>query len=103
MRFFAIATAFTFAALIQAFVIPEGTTEGVYAVFTADDGTEVHTKIAKRDPTGVTLIEQFHNIERRQNDRIWCGCGFNMNPGNCDAAVQALKDQLSEQSLLADL
>jgi hypothetical protein len=103
MRFVPIATAFIFATLAQAFIIPEGTAEGVYAVFTADDGTEVHTKIAKRDPTGMTPIKEVHTLRRRQNDRIWCGCGFNMDPGNCDAAVQALKDQLSEQSLLADM
>jgi len=99
MCFFTIVATFILAALAHAFVIPEGTTDGVYAVFTDNNGNEVHTKIAKHDPTGMTPVNAVHNLGRRQDDRIWCGCRFNMNSGNRDAALQALKDQLSEKSL----
>ena len=103
MRFLNIATAATLLTLAQAFTIPSGTEDGVYAVLTRDDGTDVHTKIsdvpeAKRNPTGVTPYNEVTNLEKRQNDRIWCGCGFNMNSGNCDAAVADLKSQMSTKS-----
>ena len=101
MHLFKITTAFTLAALAHAFVIPPGTPEGVYAVVTREDGTNVHTKISdspeiKRDPTGVTPVNEVNALERRQNGRIWCGCGFNMDRGNCDAAVADLKSQMSK-------
>lgn len=103
MRFLNIATAATLLTLATAFVIPSDSQEGVYAVLTRDDGTEVHTKIAeaaeeKRDPTGITPYNQVRGLEKRQNDRIWCGCGFGMNSGNCDAAVADLKSQMSKKT-----
>lgn len=88
-------------ALAQAFTIPLGTTDGDYAVLTQEDGTEVITKLSdapemKRNPTGMTPVNRMSALERRQNDRIWCGCGFTLDPRNCDDAVQALKDQMSK-------
>ncbi|KAF1847773.1 uncharacterized protein K460DRAFT_414455 [Cucurbitaria berberidis CBS 394.84] len=99
MRFVNIATVCALLTLAGAFVIPSDVSDGVYEVVTREDGTEVHNKISsspeiKRDPTGVTPFNKVGALERRQNDRIWCGCGFNMNPGNCDAAVADLKNQM---------
>ncbi|CAO2651778.1 Nn.00g000610.m01.CDS01 [Neocucurbitaria sp. VM-36] len=94
MRFLNLATAATLLTLAQAFVIPSGTEDGVYGVSVREDGTEVHTKISERDPTSATPYNEVSAFEKRQNDRIWCGCGFNMNPGNCDAAVADLKKQM---------
>lgn len=107
MRFVSTITVFTLFAWAQAFVIPPGTSDGVYSVFNHEDGTEVHTKISvssevRRDATGITPFNEVGALERRQNDRIWCGCGFNMDAGNCDAAVADLKSQMSAQSQLAD-
>jgi hypothetical protein len=40
----------------------------------------------------------------KRDDRVFCGCGFNMNKGDCDAAVANLKDQFgSGNTVPADL
>ncbi|KAF2124887.1 hypothetical protein P153DRAFT_435093 [Dothidotthia symphoricarpi CBS 119687] len=93
MRFFSIAAALSLCALTQALVIPTGTTQGLYEVSTLDDGTEVHTKLADYSETEVTPVSEASPLERRQNGRMWCGCGFTLNHGDCDAAVADLKSQ----------
>ncbi|KID95092.1 hypothetical protein MAJ_08929, partial [Metarhizium majus ARSEF 297] len=100
MRFVNIATAFAIATVAQAFVIPSHTANGVYAVTIGADGKEVHTKISDSasiqsiQPGGVTPVNKPGDLERREAGRIWCGCGFNMDPGNCDAAVESLVAQM---------
>ncbi|KAM0260137.1 hypothetical protein ACHAQJ_002901 [Trichoderma viride] len=94
MYFFKITAALALAALAQAFTIPSDTPDGVYAVSTGEDGATVHTKISnpskiKHDPASVAP----RALEPRDRD-VWCGCGFNLDPGNCDAAVADLKTQL---------
>lgn len=105
MQFVNIVTALTLATLAQAFVLPASPSDGVYAVFTYDNGTEVHTKISDSSETRSlltdrTAVNEESALERRQAGRIWCGCGFNMNHRNCDTAVAALKSQMSKQSEL---
>ncbi|KAF1825220.1 uncharacterized protein K489DRAFT_429513 [Dissoconium aciculare CBS 342.82] len=89
------------AALTHAFTIPrEITADGVYKVVTRDDGTEVHTKVADIDiesTVALTSAADEHDILKRSvRGQIWCGCGYTMNPGNCDAAVQDLKNQMGK-------
>jgi hypothetical protein len=66
---------FTLLASAQAFVIPEGATDGVYAVARDTDGTEVHTKItsanAARSPKEAGGVSS--GLESRSNGQIWCG------------------------------
>ncbi|KFZ17813.1 hypothetical protein V501_01556 [Pseudogymnoascus sp. VKM F-4519 (FW-2642)] len=100
MRFVNIAIGFAMATVAQAFVVPSGTANGVYAVTISEDGKEVHTKISDStniqsiQPDDVTTVNKLGDLERRGNGRIWCGCGFNMDPGNCDAAVESLVAQM---------
>jgi hypothetical protein len=102
MRFINIVTAFALGVAVQAYTIPDGITDGVYAVSIREDGVEVHTRIADSD-TGPTLdhravkaVSQEDNLERREDGRLWCGCGFDMNHGNCDGAVQDLKNSMGK-------
>jgi hypothetical protein len=81
------------AAFSQAFIIPSDTTEGVYKVVTAD-GSEVHTRIANIVNHSNASLDNSDALDRRDNGQYWCGCGLNMNAGNCDAAVSDLKYQL---------
>ena len=103
MRFVNIAIGFAMATVAQAFVVPSGTANGVYAVTIGEDGKEVHTKISDStniqsiQPDDVTTVNKLGDLERRGNGRIWCGCGFNMDPGNCDAAVESLVAQMGMQ------
>jgi hypothetical protein len=77
----------------QAFIIPANNTEGVYKVVTAD-GSEVHTRTANIGDHSNASLDSIHAPDRRDNGQYWCGCGLNMNTGNCDAAVSNLKNQL---------
>ncbi|KAJ8118084.1 hypothetical protein OPT61_g856 [Boeremia exigua] len=89
------------AASAFAWKIPQGTTDGVYKVETLADGSTVHTKIIdaadidRNQPLvpGVSLAP-INALSKRFHDQVWCGCGYNMVPGDCDAAVADLKTQL---------
>ncbi|KAL6812859.1 hypothetical protein GGI42DRAFT_349017 [Trichoderma sp. SZMC 28013] len=94
MYSFKIAAALSLAPLAQAFTIPSGTPDGVYAVSTSENGATVHTKISSPSKSE---RDQAHVAPRAIEPRdqgIYCGCGFNLDPGNCDAAVADLKTQL---------
>lgn len=60
------------AALTHAWVIPEGTTDGVYAVTRDANGNDVHTRIAAVDST-LEVRDPEHELERRSIGQIWCG------------------------------
>jgi hypothetical protein len=100
MRFSNFASVLALAASAQALIIPVGTTDGTYTVTVDAAGVETHTKIAEAGAesdvldAGDFINTSSNAIRRRNNGQIWCGCGFNMNPGNCDAAVADLKNQL---------
>ncbi|GIC89715.1 uncharacterized protein Aud_006140 [Aspergillus udagawae] len=88
------------AKLATCFKIPEGTTDGVYKAYINENGVEVHEPLLPEDIVPVTDSEQ---LEPAHFDMAmaadpsfsawWCGCGITMNHGDCDAAVQALKNQ----------
>lgn len=75
MLFTNIAAFFVLLASAQAFVIPEGATDGVYAVPRDADGTEVHTKVASAN--AARSLNEVHvassGLESRSDGRIWCG------------------------------
>jgi hypothetical protein len=61
-------------------------------------GNEVHSFIADLDPD-VVPIETGNSArgtisERQTPGEIRCGCGFTLDPGDCDAAVANLEGQL---------
>jgi hypothetical protein len=91
MRFTTIFQILAAAALSQALIIPKDiTADGVYQVTTKADGTEVHTKIANTTSLDAVAVPA---LERRGNGQTWCGCGIQMDPGSCDAAVADIKNQ----------
>jgi hypothetical protein len=55
------------AASTGAFVIPDGATDGVYAVARDAKGNDVHTKLSAR-----TLDSKF-DLKTRSDGQIWCG------------------------------
>lgn len=60
------------AAITQAWVIPEGTANGVYAVTRDADGKDVHTRIDSAD-SALEIRYPDHELERRATNQIWCG------------------------------
>lgn len=107
MRFSSIVATFALAASASAWKIPQGTEDGVYKVETLADGSTVHTKIidaadidrsqplvpgVSHAPDGVAPLQ------KRSAGQVWCGCGYNMVSGDCDAAVADLKTQLVSTS-----
>lgn len=94
MRFASIACLL---AVAQAFVIPPGTTEGVYAVVTRSDGTVEHVKLSAPEAKRQIILDPpVTTVPTAPENRIWCGCGYGMDHGNCDGAVDDLKKQLRE-------
>ena len=89
------------------FTLPAGLQNGVYRAYYDKDGREVHelVKAAENGTVnlrrGTTDSEERSFINKRQSpgfflyDGIWCGCGFNLDHGNCDAAVSNLENQLN--------
>lgn len=93
---------FTVILLAQAYTLPDNASDGVYSA-KMQNGVEVHERISdfpsstelktKRD--SVSATSPIPRLFARQAQTMsFCGCGFNMNPGNCDEAVAVLKDHL---------
>ncbi|RHZ52632.1 uncharacterized protein CDV56_107041 [Aspergillus thermomutatus] len=87
----------TSAKLATSLRIPEGTLDGVYSVYINESGVEVHEPLFPGDVPAPTNSEEpeVDQLEARDITTVsyWCGCGITMNHGDCDAAVQALKNQ----------
>ena len=100
MRVSAVFAFSVIASLAQAWTIPANTEDGFYSVSTTKDGSTVHEKIS--GPLEVELAEskrelsnEVSTLEERFPASVYCGCGFTLDPGNCDAAVADLKNQLT--------
>lgn len=88
------------------FTVPAGQPDGVYAVSYDDNGTAIHTIIGEavsqeelsqiitaRDPEP-ELKSPSRILGKRQSDATYCGSSFqNLDHGDTDAAVEALKRQ----------
>jgi hypothetical protein len=99
--------------------------DGFYHAWTDENGIEFHTQISSatndnvpmlswtHDPSNTTLPMPANPFSRPQDDpweiekrcsmapiddgEVWCGCTHTLNPSNCDAAVQDLKNQVGSQ------
>ncbi|PKX97009.1 uncharacterized protein P174DRAFT_448681 [Aspergillus novofumigatus IBT 16806] len=88
------------AKLATSFKIPEGMMDGVYKVYLNENGVEVHEPLLPEDIVQVTDPESEQHeaalFERAADPSFavtYCGCGITMNHGDCDRAVQNLKNQ----------
>ncbi|KZM18905.1 uncharacterized protein EKO05_0010399 [Ascochyta rabiei] len=108
MRFSSIVATLALTASASAWKIPQGTEDGVYKVDTLEDGSTVHTKIvdaadidrSQPEVQGISLVpDETSSLQKRGNDQVWCGCGYNMVSGDCDAAVADLKTQLRPSTI----
>ncbi|KAK8078728.1 hypothetical protein PG994_002535 [Apiospora phragmitis] len=96
-----------------AFTFPQGQIDGNYRAYVDSNATEVHVNL----DTGAVytipaaqrakpLLEAAAPVDKRQTDaggggdmphNKWhCGCGFNLNHGDCDAAVADMEHQLGD-------
>ena len=100
MRFSSVVATLALAASASAWKIPQGAEDGVYKVETLSDGSTVHTKIIdaadidRSQPTVPGVSHASDGLQKRSAGQVWCGCGYNMVSGDCDAAVADLKTQL---------
>jgi hypothetical protein len=86
--------------LSQAFTVPTGTAEGVYAVYIDESGNEIHER--RQSPPSNWMASHTVPVKTRNDDsdvifkradNTWCGCGLTMNHGDCDAVVADLQSQ----------
>jgi hypothetical protein len=96
-----------FSFLAQAFVIPEGTSNGVYRTYVNKRGEQIHEKIfpipnLKRSGSAApTTPNPLSTLNTRQIDGnpdtiTYCGCGYNMDHGNCDWVAANMLAQLQD-------
>ncbi|KAF3922131.1 hypothetical protein AA313_de0206012 [Arthrobotrys entomopaga] len=78
----------------KAIAIPNNLSEGVYQTYTDENGKVITEKLDTRLTT-VGGTSSPSSPLKRSPDYYFCGCGFNMNPGNTDAAVADIKNQLN--------
>jgi hypothetical protein len=89
------------APIAAAFTLPYGLTDGTYAAYYNATGHEVHVRASDLAKLGAETFappkfaSRSRLLKKRQDDgsTFYCGCGFNMNHGDCDNAVAMLKAQ----------
>ncbi|KAL8364553.1 hypothetical protein RB595_003709 [Gaeumannomyces hyphopodioides] len=107
--------------LASAFRVPEGQAAGVYRAYYDAEGKEVH-ELLTPDMLVDTPPEdaEVHSLSgpapapavtpryasgnpllSKRRDNIYCGCGFTLNPGDCDAVVDNLKAQLGDHTWIS--
>lgn len=101
--------------LVAAFKVPEGQADGVYRAYYDAEGKEVHELLTPEmlissppegaasvlqpsPPAAVAPVTPRYAGEKnpllsKRRDNIYCGCGFTLDPGDCDAVVADLKAQ----------
>lgn len=72
MHFIKVAALLPLAAFTKAWVIPEGTADGVYAVTRGADGKELHTRIASAD-SALEVRGTDNALGSNILVEIWCG------------------------------
>lgn len=89
---------------VSAFRLPGNLEDGRYGVYVDEHGQEVHMRLTSEGSSVVHVArhaEADHQsiienpLEKRSEVGIWCGCGIELNHGDCDAAVNALSDELA--------
>jgi hypothetical protein len=88
-----------------AFVLPAGLRDGTYFVHYNEEGREVHQPVETVNSTTLDKRQEVLDVEglsfsplskrQRPVDNFSCGCGYTLNPGDCDAAVADLTNQLN--------
>jgi hypothetical protein len=92
----------TLVPLATAFTLPKGLLDGNYAAYYNATGHEVHIKATDLPSLNIepfipppSRAMRSRALKKRQDagSEFYCGCGFNMNHGDCDNAVAMLKAQ----------
>jgi hypothetical protein len=83
MLFVNLAALLALTASTQAFAIPEGATNGVYAVTRDADGNDVHTRVASADAT-IEARGPDHELESRSKGEKWCGAYDRSSHTRCE-------------------
>ncbi|KAK4211856.1 hypothetical protein QBC37DRAFT_484275 [Rhypophila decipiens] len=100
---------------VAAYTLPPNLSDGLYHVQIDADGNEVHeilsttlfppttnNNISARAPEPETLDSNTTPVSGGRYDvrstimkrQVWCGCGYTLDRGQCDTAVNTIKHQL---------
>lgn len=105
----AILTSLILAPLATAFTLPSGANEGSYVAYYDENGNQVHVKSPTVEEQAILATKAYPppehlnsttetTLETRDIQWIWCGCGHNLDPNDCDNAVAGLKSQFDPQA-----
>lgn len=92
----------TLAVKAVAFRVPEGTPDGFYRAY-MKDGVEIHEPVSPVDMKAVnTDNKTVATVQPRYDSdwSTWCGCGWDVNPADTDAAVADLMYQLRDRQYI---
>ena len=81
------------ASAVSGFRLPAKRVEGVYRAYYDVSGNEVHERVADTAGEAANASVLSADLLGKRDTRIFCGCGFNMDTGDCDAAVADLENQ----------
>ena len=87
-----------------AFTLPGGLEDGLYRAYYDKEGREVHEPVGNVTTTAPTRRHKarrseasaLDSLEKRQLGAtydVYCGCGYGLDHGDCDAAVSDLSNQ----------
>jgi hypothetical protein len=100
MRLSLSVTLFALASIVSAVRLPkmpDAAVDGFYVAYVDEFGKDVHTLISAPNKTGFVdgLAPSMPKpkLAKRSSGYSWCGCGYNMNHADCDAANADLANQ----------
>lgn len=92
-------SALAFLSGASAFALPSNPIDGIYQVRRSANGAEVHSSLSPAPIQRRTSpsIPASHQLAKREDSwgNTYCGCGFDLNHADTDAAVADLKAQLT--------
>jgi hypothetical protein len=80
--------------------------QGVYRAYYDKEGREVHELVAPLEPKDINardlsdILPVSTNPLSKRGQRIYCGCGFNMNENDCNIAVNNLENQFGGNGIV---
>jgi len=87
------------------FYLPANLSSGLYTAYFDDTGKEIHELISTDLPTGSPAPPPLHTRQQYADNAVpytLCGCGFDLDVGDCNAAVSVLENWAGNGVTMSD-